>query len=474
MSARIARCLGRVSLAPALAGLALSASAPGQGRLDASVATAIDVGPSSRAAVQAASAQGEASLFVATFDAAWRIVRDTHFDPAFDGVDWDAVRRELRPRAEAARDVETLRKVIGEMLGRLGASHFVLLPGGAAPGTSGTDGSAGPWLDVRWTGDALLVVEVQPDGPAARAGVRPGWLLRRIDGEPVEAFASPLAATLPPRLARVEIWRAVADRLAGPPGSRVELVFEDEDGTSRAVALERRRLPGEPAKIGSLPAIALRTERRWLTTDGGRRVGYLRFNAWMPAVDRFVTTAVAEFREADALVLDLRGNTGGLAAMLMGVAGHFLDSRISLGTMRTREGVLQFVANPRRAAADGSRVEPYGGPLAILVDALTGSASECFAGGMQAIGRARIFGERSMGQALPALFDRLPNGDVLIHAYGDFTTPKGTRLEGEGVVPDEVVPSGRAELIAGRDAVLEAALRWVDRCGGTRRHANCE
>ena len=85
----------------------------------------------------------------------------------------------------------------------------------------------------------------------------------------------------------------------------------------------------------------------------------------------------------------------------------------------------------------GERVKPFAGPVAILVDAMSGSASECFAGGMQSIGRARVFGQTSMGQALPALFDRLPNGDVLIHAYGDFVTADGTRLEGRGVVPDQ-------------------------------------
>ena len=68
---------------------------------------------------------------------------------------------------------------------------------------------------------------------------------------------------------------------------------------------------------------------------------------------------------------------------------------------------------------------------------MSGSASECFAGGMQSIGRVRVFGQRTMGQALPALFDKLPNGDVLIHAYGDFVTADGTRLEGRGVIPDE-------------------------------------
>ena len=104
----------------------------------------------------------------------------------------------------------------------------------------------------------------------------------------------------------------------------------------------------------------------------------------------------------------------------------------------------------------------YGGPVAILIDSMSGSASECFTGGMQSIGRARVFGQTSMGQALPALFDRLPNGDVLIHAYGDFVTADGTRLEGRGVIPDEIVPLRREDLLAGRDRTIDAALAWVD------------
>jgi carboxyl-terminal processing protease len=130
--------------------------------------------------------------------------------------------------------------------------------------------------------------------------------------------------------------------------------------------------------------------------------------------------------------------------------------------MKTRETDLRFPANPRLVNGHGERVTPFAGPLAILVDAMTGSASECFAGGMQSIGRARVFGQPSMGQALPALFDRLPNGDVLIHAYGDFVTSNGTRLEGRGVIPDEIQPIDRQELLAGRDRPLEAALAWID------------
>jgi len=59
----------------------------------------------------------------------------------------------------------------------------------------------------------------------------------------------------------------------------------------------------------------------------------------------------------------------------------------------------------------------------------------------------------------------LPNGDVLIHATGDFVTADGTRLEGRGVIPDVPVALVRSELLAGRDATLEAALTWIDEQG---------
>jgi carboxyl-terminal processing protease len=192
------------------------------------------------------------------------------------------------------------------------------------------------------------------------------------------------------------------------------------------------------------------------------------FNVWMAAVDAPFQKAVDRFRSADGIVLDLRGNPGGLAAMIMGISGHFVSERRPLGIMKTRSNELRFVVNPREVDAAGRPVPVYSGPVAILVDSMSGSASECFAGGMQSIGRVRVFGQTSMGQALPALFDKLPNGDVLIHAYGDFVTADGTRLEGRGVIPDERLPVAREDLLAGRDRALEAALTWIDTAAGRK------
>jgi hypothetical protein len=110
-----------------------------------------------------------------TFDRAWTIIRDSHFDPAMNGLDWQAVKAELGPRAALARDEAELRGVIKEMLGRLGLSHFALIPSGGDHSAPAPDLSGDPGFEIRLIGADLLVTEVDPNGGAAAAGVRSGW-----------------------------------------------------------------------------------------------------------------------------------------------------------------------------------------------------------------------------------------------------------------------------------------------------------
>ena len=152
----------------------------------------------------------------------------------------------------------------------------------------------------------------------------------------------------------------------------------------------------------------------------------------------------------------------------MGMAGHLMEEKASLGVMKTRTTKLEFRANPRLTNAKGERVKPFGGPVAILQDPMSMSTSEIFAQGLQTLGRARVFGEVSGGAALPSQLTRLPNQDVLQHAFADFVDPEGTRLEGRGVVPDELIPLSRGDLLAGRDEPQNAALRWIATQHGAR------
>lgn len=398
-----------------------------------------------------------------TFDAVWKIVKDGHFDPAFDTAKWDRLGAELRPKAIEARTAGEFRSVLADLLGRLGLSHYAVIP--STPDNPGDqlNLSAQPGLDVRLIDRQLIVSSVDADGGAASAGVHAGWIVQAIAGVPVTFMLAGITEGTPPRLAQLQAWRFAVSRLRGPSGTSVEVSFVDGAGATVTKSIERRQEGGQPVTVGSLPTMYVRVSSSLKPTPGGGTAGLIGFNVWMTAVDPEFQKAMDRFRTADGVVIDLRGNPGGLAAMIMGLAGHFVTERATLGVMKTRDSEMRFNANPRLVNGAGDRVEPYKGPVAILVDGMTGSASECFSGGLQSLGRARVFGQTSMGQALPALFDRLPNGDVLIHAWGDFVTGTGVRIEGRGVVPDEPVALNRAELLAGRDATLEGALAWIDR-----------
>ena len=399
-----------------------------------------------------------------TFDTVWKIVRDTNFDPSFDTAKWDLAGKELRSKALGASTPGEFRAVLRDMLGRLGLSHFAVIPASPDSPSDHRSGGSEPGFDVRLINQQLVVSSVEPAGGAAAAGVHAGWIVERIDGTPVTRLLSTTPEGTPPRLAQLEAWRLAVTRLRGEPGSKVEVGFLDGSGSAAAKSIERRPEQGTAVTVGSLPTMYVRVNASLESTPGGRKAGVIGFNVWMAAVDTQFSKAIDRFRSADGVVIDLRGNPGGLAGMIMGLAGHFVNDRAVLGVMKTKDATeLHFAANPRLVNAAGERVEPYSGPLAIIVDGLTGSASECFTGGLQSLGRARVFGETSMGQALPALFDTLPNGDVFIHAWGDFVTGSGVRIEGRGVVPDEPVALSREALLAGRDTPLEAALAWIDR-----------
>ncbi|CAN5833247.1 S41 family peptidase [soil metagenome] len=418
-----------------------------------------------------ASVSADVPKGIETFEAAWKIVRDTHFDKTFNGVNWDAVRVELRPKAEEAKSVGELRIVITSMLARLGQSHFAIVPGSAddpmaAAGPSASaSGSADPGFDLRLMGSDIIVTAVEQGRGAATAGVRPGWRLVTIGEKPVKDILKALPDSNQ-RLRSLQAWRLMQSALRGDGGSKVDLAFEDAADSVVKVAVERQAENGLAVKVGSLPTMFVRVTEEEKKTPGGRKAGIIGFNVWMAPVDAPFARAVDKYRGSDGIILDLRGNPGGLAAMMMGLSGHFVGEVKPLGVMKTRDNELNFVANPRIVDTNGKPVSVYDGPVAILVDGMSGSASECFSGGMQSIKRARIFGQTTMGQALPALFDRLPNGDVMIHAYGDFGTADGTRLEGRGVIPDEATPLDRRDLLAGRDRALEAALAWIDKAAG--------
>ena len=397
------------------------------------------------------------------FDQVWETIRDKHWETDPGGNDWNAVRDTLRPRAAGAASAEDCRAVIREMLGMLGQSHFAIFPADVYEAAAGVDdphaaadgdrdGSAG--LSVGVIDGLALVTRVEPGSSAEAAGVVPGWEIVRTGDRGIAQMIENLSGEMEGESSLGLIMaRSIETRTSGAIGDTVEIAFRDAAGDTVDTTLVLGGKRGHKSRFGNLPANHVWHETR--TLPGG--IGYFAFNYFLDLVQVMpaFNQAMESFRDAPGVIIDLRGNPGGLGAMAMGMAGWFIPDRGHvLGTMSTRAGDLKFAINPK--------LNGYGGPLAILIDESSASTSEIMAGGLKDLGRARIFGTRSAGAALPSYIDKLPNGDGFQYAVANYVSGNGEALEGVGVEPDLIVSHTRESLLQGKDPALEAAIDWIN------------
>jgi carboxyl-terminal processing protease len=393
---------------------------------------------------------------VESFDYVWKTIRDKHWSLPAD-VNWQAIRDELRPKVEAATSTAEARAVMIDMIGRLKQSHFSIVPadvsevlGGAFKSNGFGDGD--PGLDVRIIQDQPVVVSVEKGSPAEQAGVRPGWVIRKIDSTEIAPTLKKVsAAIVEPQMRGLILSRVVLLAMQRAPGSAIKLEFLD--GANKAVGKTIGIIPprGKPAKFGYLPE-----QHVWFESSKTGNIAYTRWNMFMdPAtlMPRFAD-AVQSCSACDGFIIDLRGNPGGIGIMAMGIAGWFVSKPDQkLGVMKTKDNELKFVIFPRS--------QVFSGPLAIVVDEGTASTSEIFAEGLKDLGRARVFGSRTAGAALPSVFEKLPNGDGFQYAIANYISENGKPLEGFGVTPDVEIDLTREALLAGHDPALEAAVDWI-------------
>ncbi|UZI30905.1 S41 family peptidase [Streptomyces sp. CA-278952] len=268
------------------------------------------------------------------------------------------------------------------------------------------DGSyTGVGLSARRTdrGD-VTVSRVQADGPADRAGIRAGDLLRTLDGRAVGK--RPVAEV-------VALLRG--DGTGAAEGSRVELGLVRE-GRSWTETLRRARLTTEAVtvrRLGAEPSSAVLIKVAAFTKGAGAEV----------------REAVREAPDGAGILLDLRANSGGLVTEAVVAASAFLDGGL-VATYDVRGEQQALYADP---GGDTDR------PLVVLVDGGTMSAAELLTGALQDRGRAVTVGSPTFGKGSVQMPSELPGGSVAELTVGHYRTPTGRNVDGRGITPDLVV-----------------------------------
>jgi carboxyl-terminal processing protease len=404
------------------------------------------------AAPQFARPRTSADIRQETFNIVWTTVKEKHWDPTFGGVDWDKVRETYEPRVKQAKSDGEFYSLLQQMLGELHQSHFQIIPPGAIVNEDSREPQGGGiGIDIRLIDGQAVISRVDPGSPAENANLRIGFIVQRVDGTMVQGIVDRFKDNKEsPSITRTRITRVIMAKINGRPGSEVKLEVLDASDKIVRATLVRERLKGEMSeRFGNFPPQYTEFETKRL--EGG--IGYIRFNIFVMLLMQRLRDAIHGMHDAPGIIIDVRGNPGGIGGMASGIAGELESKQTSLGVMRMRVGYNNFAVFPQK--------NPYTGPVVILTDGLSASTSEIFAAGMQELGRATVVGERTMGAALPSVFFKLPTGAIFQYAIADFRTPKGTLVEGNGVKPDIEVKMTRKVLLEGRDPQLEAAIKQI-------------
>jgi carboxyl-terminal processing protease len=337
---------------------------------------------------------------------AWRIVDRSYVDSTFNHKNWWAIRekslKQPLPNSDAAyATIQQMLAVLDDPFTRL------LKPDqyrSLQTSTSGELTGVGLQIALEAETKQLLVISPIDGSPAAKSGILAKDRITEINGVSTAGLSLDEAA----------------ERMRGPIGSRVALKIERDGQDAQTIELVRDRIELNPVIAELRPQ------------SNGQKLGYLRLSQFNANAAAEVAHAIAKLEKqgADAYILDLRNNPGGLLNAGIEVARLWIDEGTIVYTVNRQGTIGSF-------EADGSAMTKD--PLVVLVNQGTASASEILAGALQDNGRGLIVGEKTFGKGLiQSLFD-LSDGSGIAVTVAKYETPSHTDINKLGIQPDQVV-----------------------------------
>jgi len=260
----------------------------------------------------------------------------------------------------------------------------------------------GVGMNVEQNRRGLKVLRVFESSPAETAGIDRGDFILAVDGRSIAGVNSEIAT----------------NRIKGPAGTSVTLrVFTPGADTDRTVKLKRERIE-VPVARGHMEVV------------DGHKIGVAELFGFSDGAHALLSREIKKLRDqgAEAIVLDLRGNGGGLLLEAVGVSSLFIQ-----------DGEIVSVRGRHRAEsthdAEGDAILPKSVPVAVLVDGGSASASEIVTGALRDRGRATVVGTRTFGKGLVQEVERLSNGGVLDLTVANYYLPDGETITTKGIKP---------------------------------------
>ena len=289
--------------------------------------------------------------------------------------------------------------------------------------TEGQFGGLG--IEVTMENGFVKVVSPIEDTPAARAGVKPGDLIIRLDDKAVKGLSLTEAVRF----------------MRGKPGSDITLTIVREGAT-------------KPLKITLTRAVIKIQSVKSRMLESG--FGYVRVTQFQAGTDKGLAEAIKKLETENkgtlrGMILDLRNNPGGVLNSAVGVSDAFLDKGLIVYTEgRVADSKMKLSATPGDLLS--------GAPMVVLINGGSASASEIVAGALQDHKRAIIMGTKSFGKGSVQTIIPVSNGAALKITTARYYTPSGRSIQASGIVPDIVTEEARITKSEAGDRLREADL----------------